>query len=420
MRCVDGGSTPVTEQGALASANRGLSMLERFSDATVLVLDDDVANVQLLASVLQGAGLRRIVVATEGRTALDMVKDVGPDVILLALHMRQMDGYEVLEELAAMNGDLGYLPVLVLTVDTTKDAVHRALSLGARDFLTKPFDSTEVVLRVRNLLETRYLYTALRRNNIALTDELERRIEKEETLERARHDRVQRIQKVLAGGTSMTMVFQPIVELATKATVGVEALARFSAEPLRSPDLWFDEASSVGLGIDLELMAVRAAVGQIDDLPTDAFLAVNVSPELVMSGELDYLVDDPICSRLVLELTEHVAVEDYGPIHRRITPLRERGARVAVDDTGAGFASLRHILLLGPEIIKLDRSLTRGVDQDPARRALAASLVSFAKDVDASLVAEGVETAGELAMLERLGTDWVQGFHIARPESLTR
>jgi EAL domain-containing protein (putative c-di-GMP-specific phosphodiesterase class I) len=137
-----------------------------------------------------------------------------------------------------------------------------------------------------------------------------------------------------------------------------------------------------------------------------------------MSGKLDYLADDPACSRLVFELTEHEAVDDYGPIRDRMEPLLRAGARIAVDDTGAGYASLRHILLLQPQIIKLDRSLTHGVDHDPARRALASSLVSFAHDVGAEVIAEGIETVEELATLERLGAHWAQGFHIARPEPL--
>ena len=230
--------------------------------------------------------------------------------------------------------------------------------------------------------------------------------------------RVDRIERVLENGTSMRMVFQPIIDLTDRTVVGLEALSRFGAEPLRSPDLWFAEAASVGLGPRLEMRAVYASVGQVGRLPDDAFLALKVSPELVVSGKLKYLIDDPACSRFVLELTEHEIVDDYGPINRSLEPLREQGARIAVDDTGAGFASMRHILLLKPEIIKLDRSLTHGVDHDPVRRALASSLVSFAKDIDAHLIAEGVETAAELETLERLGTQWVQGFHLARPEPL--
>ena len=392
-------------------------MLDRFRDANVLVVDDNIANVKLLVSLLQRSGLPMVHSATDAMEALKLVRTADPDLILLDLHMPRIDGYTVLENLAT-DACAEYLPVLVLTADTTKDAVHRALSLGARDFLTKPFDMTEVLLRVRNLLEMRYLYKALRHHNATLADELARREAEELDRKRAREESFKRIDTVLHGDDVLSVVFQPIVELATHEAVGVEALSRFASEPLRSPDLWFDEASSVGLGPELEMKAVRWAVSQLSRIPKEEFLAVNVSPELVLSRKLDELADESICSRLVLELTEHVAVDDYGPIRERMEPLRERGARVAVDDTGAGFSSLRHILLLQPEIIKLDRSLTLGVDRDPARRALAASLVSFAKDIDASLIAEGVETEGELQTLETLGAPWVQGFHIAMPEPL--
>jgi EAL domain-containing protein (putative c-di-GMP-specific phosphodiesterase class I) len=390
-------------------------MLSRFANARALVIDDHPANIEVLVSLLQGAGLRNIASAADGRTGLKLATQLLPDVILLDLHMPNMDGYEVLDALEMASADV---PVLVLTADTSRDAVLRALSLGARDFVTQPFDPVEVVLRVRNLLETRYLYSTLRQHNIALSDELERRSLGEQQIEGERLRRLERIERVLDDNRSMSMVFQPIVDLTDRSTVGVEALSRFADEPLRSPDLWFGEAASVGLGPELEMKAVQSAVEQIERIPDGAFLAVNVSPELVMSDKLEYLAREPACPRLVLELTEHLPVDDYGPIRRRIDPLRASGARIAVDDAGAGYASLRHILLLKPEIIKLDRSLTHGVDHDPARRALAASLVSFARDIGSELIAEGVETQDELVTLERLGAHWVQGFHIARPQPL--
>jgi EAL domain-containing protein (putative c-di-GMP-specific phosphodiesterase class I) len=390
--------------------------LDRFGDARVLIIDDNVSNIQLLVSVLERAGLHNVISATSGSTGLDLARNTELDLVLLDLHMPRLDGYALLEELAS-TASSKYLPILVLTADNTKEAAHRALSLGARDFLTKPFDATEVALRVRNLLETRFLYLTLRQHNRELADELERRLEVERTVERDSNERYERIEKMLVGD-EMSLVFQPIVEVSTRSVVGMEALSRFAAEPLRSPDLWFIEASSVGLGPELEMKAVSAAVEELDRLPDDWFLAINASPELVMSGKLESLIDRDVCDRLVLELTEHIAVDDYEPIRRQLAPLRDLGTRVAVDDAGAGFASLRHILLLRPEIIKLDRSLTHGVDEDPVRRALASSLVAFASDVGAHLVAEGVETAGELSALERIGAEWVQGYHIAMPEPL--
>jgi EAL domain-containing protein (putative c-di-GMP-specific phosphodiesterase class I) len=392
-------------------------MLHRFSEARALVIDDDPARVQYLVELLERAGLRGIASAPDGRTGADVAAAIHPDVILLALVMQGMDGYAVLEELASTSGNAAYRPVIV-TVDTTKDTVHRALSLGARDFLATPFDATEVILRVRNLLETGYLHRTLREHNIALSDALERRTAQEHLRKLIRDEQRDRIEGVLRDGTTMGLVFQPIIDLTDNSVVGMEALSRFGTEPLRSPDLWFEEAASVGLGPSLEMKAVRAAVAHVGQLPAGAFLAVNASPELMTSGMLDSLADDPTCSRLVFELTEHEEVVDYGPIRDRMQPLLQAGARIAVDDTGAGWASLRHILLLQPQIIKLDRSLTHGVDHDPARRALASSLVAFAQDIGSELIAEGVETVEELATLQRLGAHWAQGFHIARPEPL--
>ena len=247
------------------------------------------------------------------------------------------------------------------------------------------------------MLENRFLHSALQDQNFALNDELDEMKEDDERIQREQNGHLERIENVLAHESSLAMVFQPIVDVTDHSIVGVEALSRFAGKPMRSPDLWFEEAASVGLGPTLEMKAISAALAQAGRLPDEAFLAVNVSPELLLSGKLDYLADDPICPRLVFELTEHVVVDDYGPIRSRIARFREHGARIAIDDTGAGFSSMRHILLLQPEIIKLDQSLTHGVDHDPARRALASSLVSFAKDIGSDLIAEGVETRGRVA-----------------------
>ena len=391
-------------------------MLSNFSDARVLVITDDLACAELLGLMLSYAGLRDVVAAADGRAALELASEIHPDAILLDLEASSINPFAAIEQLAAPKADGSYVPMLVLTGETSSYAVRRALSLGARDYLTKPLDPTDVVVRMHNLLEASYLFAEVERgedrNGVAPS------APSGQLGSRLHDERVDRIERVLERGTSMSMVFQPIIDLTDRAVVGVEALSRFASEPLRSPDLWFAEAAWVGLGPRLEMRAVSAAIGQVGRLPEGAFLALKVSPELVVSGKLNYLLDDPACSRFVLELTEHEVIDDYGPINRGLEPLREQGIRVAVDDTGAGFASMRHILLLKPEIIKLDRSLTHGVDHDPARRALASSLVSFAKDIDAHLIAEGVETAAELVTLGRLGAQWVQGFHIARPEPL--
>lgn len=379
---------------------------------TVLVVDDQRANVALLERILHREGVGRVVGITDSRLAVEQYLAVQPDLILLDMHMPHLDGLAVLEALTQVIPAHSFVPVLVLTADATDAAKRAALAAGAKDFLTKPFDQIEAVLRVRNLLETRAMHVALQRRNAALRAELAERRERERQ-EAAEHQaRLGSVAAVLHG-SAITMVFQPIVELTTGATVGVEALARFPGSD-RRPDWWFAEAALVGLGADLELLAVRTAAAQVTSLPSDMYMSVNASPTTALDPRLVEILTTR-AERFVLELTEHASVADYDHLVERLAPLRGLGMRLAVDDAGSGFASLRHILRLHPDVIKLDIELTRGVDLDPARRALASALVAFGAEIGATIVAEGIETAAELETLSRLGVRHGQGFHLARP-----
>jgi EAL domain-containing protein (putative c-di-GMP-specific phosphodiesterase class I)/DNA-binding response OmpR family regulator len=392
------------------------TLLDRFADAAVLVVDDNEANVALVHAVLSRAGLSRIKTVTDSTQAMAGFEELRPDIVLLDLHMPGIDGYTLLDELRQRAGG-SYLPVLVLTADTTREATHRALGLGARDFLTKPIDTMELILRVRNLLETRELHDRLRHHNLALQGELAGYQWTERAELQAREHRLAQVRHILADDL-MSLVYQPIVDLSSGDAVGFEALARFPVEPNRGPDRWFADAMDVGLGPELELMAVKHALAVQDELPGSAFVAVNLSPATILAAELPVLLGKADGPRLVIELTEHVPVEDFEAIGKALAMLRSEGVRLAVDDTGAGYAGFRHLLGLNPDIIKLDISLTRGIDADPARRALAAALVKFSDDTGAELIAEGVETASELSTLVELGIDWAQGYFLARPAPL--
>jgi len=211
--------------------------------------------------------------------------------------------------------------------------------------------------------------------------------------------------------------FQPIFDLLDCRIVSLEALARFWTEPMRPPSAWFAEATEVGLGIELELAAIRAALLRLNDFPTDVAIALNVSPATALDPRFCKLLLD-VAERVVIEITEHAQVDDYDALRAALAPLRERGAQLAIDDVGAGFANLRHILRLAPDIVKLDLSLTQEIARDPAREALASSLVGFAGGVGASIVAEGISSDEDLALLRTLGVAYGQGFHLARPSSL--
>ena len=384
----------------------------------ILIVDDNATNVQVLRAMLVHAGAEEIESTTDPTEVAQICERFAPDIVLLDLHMPVLDGFAVMGELTTAREDQ-FLPIVVLTADGSPDTRTRALAAGATDFLTKPLDRVEVVLRVRNLLRTRNLHVRLQRH----TEDLERQLrEQQERDARARYEQQAKLRRIRGAldSRSLTMWYQPIADLETGAVLGVEALARFVCEPQRTPDIWFAEAADVGLGVELELAAVAAAISSIDAITEGAYLSLNVSPETALSPDLAAVLRGAPAGRLVLEITEHAAVEDYDLLNRRLVELRAAGMRLAVDDAGAGFSSLQHILRLRPDIIKLDMTLTRDVDADPVRRALAAALVSFAAELRADVVAEGIETSAERDTLRTLGVRCGQGYHLGRPAPLSR
>ncbi len=248
----------------------------------------------------------------------------------------------------------------------------------------------------------------------------------------------ERVQEVLER-CAFKLVFQPIFDLDSGALFGAEALVRFDAaaasdagpapttggapdERLASeggrawvPGEWLASAHAVGLGVELEVAIVEKAITHLERLPPGALLTVNAGPTALASSSLAAALGCTDRTRVVIELTEQSPVHDYARLARAISGLRGAGARLAIDDAGAGFASLMHIVKLAPDFIKLDRQLTSGIELDPVRRSLAQSLVRFADETGAAFIAEGIENVEELSILRDLGIRYGQGFLLARP-----
>jgi EAL domain-containing protein (putative c-di-GMP-specific phosphodiesterase class I)/CheY-like chemotaxis protein len=215
-----------------------------------------------------------------------------------------------------------------------------------------------------------------------------------------------------------TMVFQPVVDLQDCRLIGLEALARFRMEPHHPPNVWFAEAHRMGMGVELEMVSLRKALRAAGSLPPDVYLAVNVSSEVVMAPGFEAELAGAPAAQLVLELTEHDRVDDYDALRHALAPIRERGVRIAIDDVGAGFASLRHVLRLDPEIIKLDHEISRGVEGDSGRAKLVGGLIAGASAVSTIVIAEGIESEAQLRRLIELGVRGGQGYFIGRPADL--
>jgi diguanylate cyclase (GGDEF)-like protein len=218
---------------------------------------------------------------------------------------------------------------------------------------------------------------------------------------------------VIGAADGLTAVFQPLVALATGQVSGYEALTRFKQPPKRFPDQWFHLAARVGLGAALEAHAVKKAL-EVPGRPKGTYLSLNLSPSTLRAPEVQKALPYDL-SGLVIEITEHELAADEVTLAVDLADMRARGARVAVDDAGAGYAGLQQLMRVAPDLIKLDRSLVQNINEDTAKQALVESFVRFGRRTGAQVVAEGIETEEELRVLADLDVTYGQGYFLAKP-----
>lgn len=218
-------------------------------------------------------------------------------------------------------------------------------------------------------------------------------------------------------GEGVECHFQPIIDLDQRLVVGYEALARFSHPDAAGvgPDVWFDRARARGLQPELEATVLRMALARRSEMPSDTFLAINVAPDSLRHPLVRDLFNEMSdLTGLVIEITEHSAWE-WADLEPAINAVRAKGALIAVDDAGAGYAGLQQILELRPSILKLDRAIVDGVANDEAKVALVEMIGLFASRVDAWVVAEGIESLADAKRLSDMRVPLAQGYLFARP-----
>lgn len=384
------------------------------SPIRVLIADDEPAVRESLAGLIEDeASLELVATARNADEAIALAVRCRPDVALVDVRMPGGGGPRATREI------LEFVPetaVVALSANGDRDSVFRMLEAGALAYLVKGGSASELIATIERTVRresslspevTRHVVRRLSRGLRLERDEVERRLAIESRVQAA------------IDGDGLAMHFQPIVELADGRTVGYEALARFSLEPRLPPDRWFADAEAVGRRTELELEAIRRALSELPKVPSASLLSLNTSPATLVSGSLADLLAGYDLSRIVLEVTEQAAIEDYDEFAAALEDLRAHGLRLAVDDAGAGFASLRHILRLEPDVIKLDRSLIEHVDSDRRSRALAVAFVGFGREVEATVVAEGIERPIQSQTLLELGVTHGQGCLLGRSMPLT-
>jgi EAL domain-containing protein (putative c-di-GMP-specific phosphodiesterase class I) len=363
----------------------------------VLVVDDDYAMRRVCARTLGHEGWE-VVVVDSGKAALLSVSERGAsfDCVVSDVNMPEMDGFALIAEIRRHDDDL---PVLLMTGDPSLDGAVRAIDNGAVSYLSKPFDHETLAAAVAR---------AARRHGVA---RMRRRAAT--TAEHDPPDVVQRFERAL---DKAWMALQPIIDLTSRRTFACEALVRTDEESLQRPDVLIATAERLGrihdLGRTVRTQVARAAAR----IPDDVLIFVNVHG-LELTDE-DLFGDDcalgPLARRVVLEITERVGLDAVGG-PARVAMLRQRGYRIAVDDLGAGYAALGALATLEPDVVKLDMSLIRDIDAHPTKRRVVGAITTLCRELGSRVVAEGVETASELAAVREVGIDLVQGYLFARP-----
>ncbi len=380
----------------------------------VLVAEDDALVLDALTTII-GTDEEFTVVGTahDADSAIAGIIGAAPDLVLLDVRMPGGGGERVAQSICETRPAVR---IVAISSHDDEHTIETMIAAGAHGYVTKDSKPEKILDTLKRVASGETIFTPITSENVVRKyAQSSQRLKEERQMRRTREERVR---KVCEPGY-MTSVFQPIVDIRNGEIVMYEALTRFDPMFGMNPQQWFEEAEELGMSALLEATALaNTATAMTMADANDVTVSLNVSPGTLLDPEMAncFLAFTP--DHMVVEITEHARINDYGLVKAVAEKLHDRGTRLAIDDAGAGFASLRHILDLNPDLIKLDISLVRSIDTDPARHALAAGLTTFAQEIGAEIVAEGIETREELDTLCDLGVHYGQGYYLARPAPL--
>lgn len=407
---------------------------QALGDSAILIVDDLPPQARLLARVLEQAGYHHLVIEHDPRKALVRFQRETFDLILLDYEMPEMNGLQLMEQMLKqqkkIHQDLGravdYLPIIMVTADEEESLRIHALSNGAKDFISKPFNRKEVVSRVTNLLEIRQMHQQLLVQNRVLNAQIAERFSNEE------RERIVEIEEGIAE-KQFVLRYQPQVRVdQAGATVleGVEALARWEhpERGLLPPLDFIDLAERVGLiyalGEQLLEQACQQWIAwQKRGDSTLQHLSVNLSAAQFADERLETRIEQLLqqyqmpAGSLCLEVTESIVMEDIEQAVQTLKRLRERGLRISIDDFGTGYSSLSYLKYFPIDMLKVDRSFVQELPGDSASVAIVRAIHQLTKDLEIETVVEGCEERSQVDFLVEEGMCLIQGFYFGKPQT---
>jgi EAL domain-containing protein (putative c-di-GMP-specific phosphodiesterase class I) len=371
-------------------------------EKSVLVVDDDPAVARAVRRVLEAAGCS-VSVAQGGQQAVETITHQGFDVVVSDIQMPGMTGVELLRAIRALDLDV---PVILMTGVPTVETAIEAVNLGALQYLPKPTPNDALVKAVERASRLHRI-AQMKRDALKLAGEVNTQLGDRAGLQAS-------FERTLE---TMTIAFQPIIDVKAKRVFGYEALMRSTEPVLPNPGAVLSAAERLDRLDDLGRRVRQLSAEAFDSAPDDALLFVNLHTKDLLDATLyePMMRLTKIASRVILEVTERSTIDDVKDIQIRVAALRRLGFRIAIDDLGAGYAGLSSFAALEPEIVKLDMSLVRDVDRSEIRQRLIGSLTSLCKEMNMRVVAEGVERPEESAIVRAAGCDLIQGYLFARP-----
>lgn len=387
---------------------------ERPLHVRVVIAEDDEFVLDALKAIIgSDKTFEVIATAADAESAIAAIIHNAPDLALLDVRMPGGGGERVA---AAISETRPGVRIVAISAHDDEETIRAMIAAGAHGYITKDSEPERMLDTLKRCANGESIYTPS--SSELVMREYARSSQRLAEERRDLHAREERIHKVCEPG-QMKSVFQPIVDLQNGDVVMYEALTRFNPIHGMNPQQWFEEAEDIGMTAEIESAALSHTAAALEASGLDEIVvSVNVSPSTLLNPQLAERFLDFAPDRMVIEITEHARINDYDQVKAVAEKLHQRGTRLAIDDAGAGFASLRHIIDLMPDLIKLDISLVRSIDTDTRRHALAAGLSTFAQEIGAQIVAEGIETREEMEALCELGVDYGQGYFLARPGPL--
>jgi DNA-binding NarL/FixJ family response regulator len=390
--------------GASSSTERA----EDIPSIRVLVADDEETVVDVLRALIgSDPSLRFVGAASDAEDAIELAVRERPDVVLLDVRMPGGGGLRAAREITKRCAST---KVVALSAHEDSDTVIGMISAGASAYVPKG-DSTEKILRtIHRAVNSNYVATERKPQLNVISPLLPRRTQQSTSVAKA----------ILDG--AITAEFEPIADLATGQIVGLDARPRVATLPHRSYDTWLADAEAADLLLDVELAAFRASLLALPMIPEDLFLEFEVTPSTATEGRFRRAIRRPVASRIALGFSP-LAPADTAALGKDpngiLAGLRERGVRIAARDVGPGFAGLRHLSHLSPELARLDGTLVRALGQSFSSHSIVAAMVACASDVGARLIAPGVGSEAQLQELRNLRVELVQGPLVGGPISLS-